>query len=130
MDSLTSGAVQVVFRSPDDGSVTVNLFDSANDVLVLINMSFFWSQLMLLSITAQGSLHQEIYPLSTYIPCCGSEITLRIDISETGFLISANGIEISQLESGLASPVAEVEYLFVDYGTPIKAELLSMSVDY
>ena len=130
VDALTSGAVQVAYRSPDGGRVLVSLYNSANDILLRISMRFDSSFLVLNSKTAEGPWHTEVHPpgFPTYFPCCGSVITVRIEILETAFVIFANGIEISTFEFRIPPPIAEFEYYFNDFGTPEKAELLSMSV--
>lgn len=138
VNSLTSGAVEAVYRSPNRGRVILNLLNSRKDILIHIDARFHWlsdfDTLVLNSKTAKGQWQKEVRPKGFPFPCCDyiTAITLRVEISETAFVISANGIEIVKYpyRNGLVPPVSEIEYIFVDDRASKKAKLESLSVDY
>ena len=138
MNSLSSGAVEAVYTSPNKGRVTLNLLNSNDDVLIHVDARFDWygwmDVLVLNSKTAHGGWQEEAHPKGFPFPCCGyvTTITLRVEIGEEAFIISANGLEIAQYpyRGVLCPPVNEIQYVFEDTGASVKAKLESLFVDY
>ena len=58
VDSLSSGAVEAVYQSPNKGRVSLNLLNSNNDTLIHVDARFDWygwmNILVLNSKTANG----------------------------------------------------------------------------
>ena len=138
MNSLSSGAVEAVYISPNRGRVILNLLNSNNDTLIHVDARFSWSSwmdvLVLNSKAANDGWQEEAHPKGFPFPCCGyvTTITLCVEIGEEAFIISANGLEIAQYpyHGALCPPVNEIQYVFEDNGASVKAKLESLFVDY
>ena len=138
VNSLSSGAVEAVYKSPNKGRVSLNLLNNNNDTLIHVDARvdwYGWSDILVLnSKTANGGWQEEAHPEGFPFPCCGyvTTITLRVEISDEAFVISANGIEIAKYpyHDDLHPPVNQILYVFEDTGASVKANLESLSVDY
>ena len=136
--SMTSGAVEAVYRSPNKGRVTLNLINSKKDILIHVDARFNWygwrNILVLNSKAASGGWQREAHPKGFPFPCCGyvSTITLRVEINAGCFVISANGITVTKYpyRGALRPPVNQIQYVFEDTGASLKAKLESLTVDY
>lgn len=77
---------------------------------------------------------QGIRPEGFPFPCCGyiTMITLRVEIRNDYFLVSANGIPIAEypFRRRLRPPVDVIEYYFEDADASVKAKLKSLTVEY
>ena len=140
MNSLTSGAVEAVYQSPNKCRVSLYLLNGNEDVLIVIDARFDWegekNKLVLNSKRAGkpwvviDEVHLDGFPF----PCCGyvSTISVRVEIGAEDFTISANGIEIAKYpyRDGLHPPVTEIQYAFEDTGATKNAQLESLSAYY
>ena len=137
VNSLSSGVVEAVYRSPNKGRVTLNLLNSNDDVLLHVDARFDWygwmDVLVLNSRTAHGGWQEEVHPKGFPFPCCGyvTTIALRVEIGDVAFFISVNGRELAKYpyRDELCPPVTQMEYIFEDTGASVKARLESLSVN-
>ena len=126
---MTSGTVEVVYISPATGRVTVNLLNSNEDVLIHIDARYDWGDwknvLTLNSKKADGRWGKHVqvegFPFEHYIT-----VTLRVEIGESAFIISANGVELTTYEyrQDLGPPVDTITF----FGG--KGELKTITVYY
>lgn len=116
---MTSGALKVVYISPISGRVTVNLLNENEGVLIHIDARFDWSDwrnsLLLNSRKADGTWGKRIEVEGFPFSCCDyvTTITLRVEIGESAFIISVNGVEFATYEywQDLGPPVNTI-YIF------------------
>ena len=96
---MNFGVVDVVYLSPDKGRVTVNLMNANDDVLIHIDARFDWytwkNILVFNSMKAGGEWGEQIEAEIFPFPCCGMLNALRVEIQESSFVISANGVGIA-----------------------------------
>ena len=140
VNSLTSGAVEAVYQSPNKGRISLYLLNGNEDILIVIDARFDWegekNRLVLNSKRAGQPwvVPDEVHPEGFPFPCCGyvSTITVRVEMGDEDFTISANGIEIAKYpyRDGLHPPVTEFRYRFEDTGASKKAQLESLSAYY
>jgi len=140
VEPLSSGGLEAVYRSPNKGKVTLNLYNEHEDILLHIDARFDWegekNRLVLNSRRAGQPwvVPDEVHPEGFPFPCCGyvSTITVRVEMGDEDFTLSANGIEIVKYpyREGLHPPVTEIEYRFEDTGATKKAQLESLSAYY
>ena len=140
VNSMTSGALEAVYQSPNKGRISLYLLNGNEDILIVIDARFDWegekNRLVLNSKRAGQPwvVPDEVHPEGFPFPCCGyvSTITVRVEMSDEDFTISANGIEIAKYpyRDGLHPPVTEFRYRFEDTGATKKAQLESLSAYY
>lgn len=128
--------MEAVYQTPDKGRVSLFVRNYRNDIVIVIDARVHWygweNKLVLNSKPVHGSWQKEIHPLGFPFPCCGyvTTVTLRVEITDSEFIISANGNEIAKypFRENLMPPITEVEYVFDDTGASLKAKLKSLSV--
>ena len=134
----TNATVEVVYKSPSQGRIVVNLKNANEDILIHIDARFKWyssiNTLILKSKKADGGWQQEVRPEGFPFPCCGyiTTIILQVEIGDSAFVISANGMEIASYpyRVGLEPPVDVIEYIPGESQASIRAQLQSISVYY
>ena len=139
VNSMTSGAVEAVYRSPNKGRVSLNLLNSKKDVLIHVDARFNYlgerNVLVLNSKAANGGWGREArpkgFPFRRGFPFV-STITLRVEITTGAFVISANGIPVTKYpyRGALRPPVHQIQYYSQDNGAYMKAKLKSLTVEY
>ena len=90
MNSLTSGAVEAVYQSPNKGRVSLYLLNGNGDVLIVMDARFDWedeTNYLVLNSKHAGQpwiVPDEVHPKGFPFPCCGyvSTITVRVEIAE------------------------------------------------
>ena len=130
--------MEVVYKTPNKGRVSLFFRNSNGDILITIDARVDWygweNILVLNSKPAHGSWMPEDHPTGFPFPCCGyvTTVTLRVELGDVAFIISANGNEISRYlyRPELRPPVTEIEYVFDDTGASEKAKLENLSIDY
>ena len=140
VNSMTSGEVEVVYQSPNRGRVSLYLYNSNQDVLIVIDARYDWegekNKLVLNSkhANAPWDVPAEVHPKGFPFPCCGyvTTISLRVKIGDGDFTISANGLEIAKYpyREGLHPPVTDIQCILDDGDAPMQAKIESLSVYY
>lgn len=130
------GRVDVLFVSPDKGRVTVNLMNANDDILIHIDARFDWYNwkniLVLNSKKADGGWGEEVHAETFPLPCCGSLNSMHVEVRESSFVISANGVGVASYpyQENLGPPVDVVVYNFEDTGASMKAQYIGTGVYY
>jgi len=135
---ITTGTVEVVYISPNKGRVTINLMNSNEDILIHIDARFEWyswkQKLILNSKTADGIWAEQVIAEGFPFPCCGyvTTIVLQVEVGDSAFVISANGIEIASYPFvlGLEPPVDAIVYAPDDSQASQQAQFESISIYY
>ena len=128
--------VEVVYRSPNKGRVSVNLAAAKTDIILHIDARYKWhSWKNSLHLTSfHGHWQKEQRPKGFPFPCEGvTTITLRITVAKKYFIISANGIEITKYRfRGSLTPnkVVKVQCALDDSTASKKAKVEKMSISY
>ena len=135
---MSTGAVEVVYQSPDGGRVGLVLFNEEGDIVVSYVARFNWkgwkNTLVVDSKSLDRRWEQKNCPLHFPFPICGyvTRISVRVTLDKDDFIVSANGIEIARYGymPELRPPITRIAVLVDDEGASRRAKLESVSVYY
>ena len=130
--------IEVEYMSPSSGRVYVQLETANNEVVLVVDSRYDWlsyEKVFLLNTFRAGRWETELFPTGFPFPCSGvtTMITLSITVESDRFLISANGVVITEfMFRGSLTPdqVVQISCIQDDYGADALSQLKKMSVSY
>lgn len=135
IDSLRIGqAVEALYLSPSEGSLSVSLESAEGDIALTINAEYKsdWEEntLVFKSKTAKGQWQHEIH--SCGCPLWAELADLQIEMGTDSFIIRANGVELQKYpyQANLDySIVTKAKWSYGEVGAVKKARLKFLGID-
>ena len=132
MPTLKIGqSIEVVYINPPIGALSVNLVTGADDVALHFNPRYSTTGgYLVLNTLIRGRWQREIHPAGYPFPAnnARTRVTVRITVQASGFVISANGIDITTFHYCAGLGYDTVRH--ITWTAPAKTVLESMKVTY